>query len=129
MPRLPVVAVFCRPPSDTTCENLDEKGMICMKITYSVPPKQLKAKKDALLAELARTLPDTAIFVDVKRGLVTLETAPDADPIEIAEQLRFCFASLDLTATRVANILEAEGYVDPAQAPAIQFLKKSRRVW
>lgn len=100
-----------------------------MKITYSVPPKQLKAKKDALLAELARTLPDTAIFVDVKRGLVTLETAPDADPIEIAEQLRFCFASLDLTATRVANILEAEGYVDPAQAPAIQFLKKSRRVW
>ena len=93
-----------------------------MRITYSIPKKALKKKKDALRADIAGCLPNTACFIDEKRGLLSVDTLPDADPIEIAEKLRLCFAALEITATRVTNESGANGFVNMGQAPAIQFL-------
>lgn len=90
-----------------------------MKITYSIPRDQLKKKRKALEARLSDTLFDAGFSLDKKQGLLVLETAPDADPIEIAERLRSVFDALEITATRVANAPENAG-----EPPAIQFLEK-----
>lgn len=100
-----------------------------MKITYSIPSKQMKAQKDAIRTELIKALPDTMLSLDEKRSLLVLDTAPDADPIEIDKRLHSCLASLGITATRVPNAPEdLHGSAD-AKIPPIQFLgKKPPRV-
>ena len=77
-----------------------------MKITYSIPREQLKKKGKALETELTRVLPEIRFSIEKKQGLLVLETAPDGDPIALAEQLRGVFAALELTATRVTNAQE-----------------------
>lgn len=74
-----------------------------MKITYSIPKDQLKKKGKALEAELSRTFPDVGFSLEKKSGYLMLETAPDADPITLAERLRCIFAALELDVSRVAN--------------------------
>ncbi len=94
-----------------------------MKITYSIPKDQLKKKSEELSAALARELPDTRFSIDKKSGLLTLETAPDADPIELAAQLRTTFAALELTATRVSGA-QAEQMARGKKPPAIDLFDK-----
>ncbi len=103
------------------------KVSFCMKITYSIPKDQLKKKGRALEARLSDTLSDVGFSLDKKQALLVLETAPDADPIAVAERLRTVFAALELTATRVANAPDTP--TGERERPKLQlFDKKPPRV-
>ncbi len=94
-----------------------------MKITYSIPKDQIKKKGKALEAELLRAFPDIDFSVDKKSGLVTLEIAPQHDPIEIAARLRTVFSTLELTAVRVSAQQE-EQMPKGKKPPAIALFDK-----
>ena len=84
-------------------EDLDEKGIFLMRITYSAPTKLLKKHEKELLAQFQSAVPEVRGFLDADRGYLILDLAPDADPIDVTERVRHIAASFDIALARVAN--------------------------
>ncbi len=74
-----------------------------MKITFSVPVRQLEEQYDRILAELSLTLPDVRVEADRSSGLLTLDLPPNADPVAVLETLRLSFAKLGIDAKRIQS--------------------------
>ena len=89
-----------------------------MRITFSIPPKQLKQHKDELSARLTDAIPGTAVGFDLKKGYLVLDLDPQADPIRATELLRSLTAPWGITPTRVPN----DAY--RADTPAIRMFDK-----
>ncbi len=94
-----------------------------MRITFSVPKKQLKKHHARFSADLGRSIPEARAFLDPKNGYVVLDLAPHADPIDVTERLRTLADNYGMTLTRVPN----DAFGADADAPARVFAEKTVR--
>ena len=75
-----------------------------MRITFSVPKKQLKSDLYArMCGVIAAAVPDARVECDTAKGLLFVELPPEADPIAAAETLRLALLKAGVTATRVPD--------------------------
>ena len=84
-------------------ENLDEKGIFFMRITFSVSKKSLKRHQVKFSQELGRVIPEARAFLDPKNGYLVLDLAPQADPIDVVERLRSLAQKYGMSPERVPN--------------------------